>query len=181
VKRLGIISTLSTLVMAVFVALLAPAALAVGTPVFNEAAAPRGTHLQTGTPSCSFAADGLTVICSSYELAGVGNTNATATLETTYSATVDCRNRGGNIVEVKAQLETVPATTGELEPKNGRLTVPSLTSAPVPSAGQFEALAECPNPNWTKITRTGTIALESSIYTLTFEGFEGAFITIIDP
>ncbi len=141
----------------------------------------RGTHLQTGTPSCSFASDGLTVVCSSYELAGVGNTNATATLETTYSATVDCRNRGGNIVEVKAQVETVPSSTGQLEPKNGRLTVPSLTSAPVPTAAEFAALAVCPNGNWTKITRTDTIALESSVYTLTFAGFTGAYITIVDP
>src|SRR5215207_2286404 len=106
----------------------ASAALAAGTPVFDPTAAPQGTHVQTGAPSCSFAADGLTVVCSSFELAGVGNTNATATLATTYEATVDCQNRGGNIVEVKAQLETVPATTGQLEPKNGRLTVPSLTS-----------------------------------------------------
>lgn len=159
----------------------ASSALAAGTPVFNDAAAPQGTHVQTGTPSCAFAADGLTVVCSSYELAGVGNTNATATLATTYSATVDCRNKGGNIVEVKAQVETVPATTGQLEPKNGRLLVPSLTSAPAPSAAQFEALAVCPNPNWDKITRTETITLESSVYTLTFEGFTGAYITIIDP
>lgn len=156
-------------------------AQAAGTPVFNDAAAPEGTHVQTGTPSCAFAADGLTVVCSSYELAGVGNTNARADLATTYSATVDCRNNGGHIVPVKATVQTVPATTGQLEPKNGRLTVPSLTSAPVPTAAQFEALATCPNGNWDKITRPGTIALESSVYTLTFVGFEGAYITIIDP
>ena len=164
-----------------FVALTASAALAAGEPVFNDAAAPQGTHLQTGTPSCAFAADGLTVVCSSYELAGVGNANATATLAVTYEATVDCRNRGGNIVEVKAQVESVPSTTGELEPKNGRLAVPSLTSAPAPSADEFAALAVCPNGNWMAITRTATITLVSSVYTLTFEGFEGAYITIIDP
>jgi hypothetical protein len=174
-----ILSLMVSLLM--LVSLTASVAGATGTPVFNDAAAPQGTHLQTGTPSCSFASDGLTVVCSTYDLAGVGNTNATATLAATYSATVDCQNHGGNIVEVKAQVEAVPATTGQLEPKNGRLTVPSLTSAPVPSAAQFEALAVCPNRNWTKITRTGTIALESSVYTLTFEGFTGAYITIVDP
>jgi hypothetical protein len=174
-----ILSLIASLLM--LVGLTASVAGATGTPVFNDAAAPQGTHLQTGTPSCSFASDGLTVVCSTYELAGVGNTNATATLATTYSATVDCQNHGGNIVEVKAQIETVPATTGQLEPKNGRLTVPSLTSAPAPTAAQFEALAVCPNGNWTKITQTASIELVSSVYTLTFEGFTGAYITIIDP
>lgn len=176
-KRLGFIAVLAVML----VGFSTSAALAAGTPVFNPAAAPQGTHVQTGTPSCSFAADGLTVVCSSYELAGVGNTNATATLATTYSATVDCRNRGGQIVEVKAQVETVPSTTGQLEPKNGRLLVPALTSAPAPTAAQFEAMAVCPNPNWTKVTQTASIALVSSVYTLTFEGFTEAYITIIDP
>jgi hypothetical protein len=177
VKRLGIIGTLST----AFVALVASSALAVGTPVFNAAAAPQGTHVQTGSPSCAFSTDGLTVICSSYELAGVGNTNAEATLVTSYTATVDCRNRGGNIVEVKAQVTGVESSTGAIEPKNGRLLVPALTSAPAPTAAQFEALAVCPNGNWTKITQTATIALASSVYTLTFAGFTDAFITITDP
>jgi len=159
----------------------ASAALATGDPVFNDAAAPTGTHVQTGTPSCSFAADGLTVVCSSYELAGVGNTDAEATLVTSYTATVDCQNKGGNIVEVKAQVTGVESSTGTIEAKNGRLLVPELTSAPAPTAAQFEALAVCPNGNWTKITQTATIALESSVYTLTFEGFTDAYITIIDP
>ena len=176
-RRLGIIAVLSAFLLAMTAML----ALATGTTVYDPAAAPEGTHVQTGTPSCAFAADGLTVVCSSYELAGVGNTNATATLETTYSATVDCRNNGGHIVPVKATVQTVPSTTGELSPQNGRLTVPSLTSAPAPTAAEFEALATCPNGNWDKITQTSTITLESSTYTLTFAGFEGAYITIIDP
>src|SRR5215217_3288334 len=176
-RKFGIIAVLSLLVTA----LAAVPALAEGTAVFDPTQAPQGTHVQTGTPSCDFAADGLTVVCSSYELAGVGNTNATATLATTYTATVDCQNHGGKIVPVKASVQTVPATTGELSPQNGRLTVPSLTSSPAPTAAEFAALAECPNGNWTPITQTGTIALESSTYTLTFAGFEGAYITIIDP
>src|SRR5215203_1779568 len=111
-RKIGIIAVLSLLVTA----LAAAPALATGTPTFDPAAAPTGTHVQTGTPSCAFAADGLTVVCSSFELAGVGNTNATATLSTTYSATVDCQNRGGNIVEVHSQDVTTSTTTGALSP-----------------------------------------------------------------
>jgi hypothetical protein len=176
VKRLGFIAALAMLL----VGFSASAALATGTPVFNEAAAPQGTHVQTGTPSCSFAADGLTVVCSSFELAGVGNTDATATLTTVYSATINCTNRGGNLVEVHSQAVTTSTTTGEISPVNGRLTVPSLTSD-VPTAAEILEQADCPNPNWTPSVQAGSITLVSSVYTVTFEGFSGAYITIVDP
>jgi hypothetical protein len=108
----------------------------------------------------------------------VGNTNASASLFATYTATVECRNHGGQIVEVKAQAESAPVTTGRLSPKNGRLTVPPLESSPVPTAAAFEAQATCPNGNWTKETLTGTIALSGFTYTLTFAGFSTPYITI---
>jgi hypothetical protein len=114
-------------------------------------------------------------------LAGVGNTNAIATLSTTYTATVQCRNHGGQIVDVKSQVTTVPATTPKLSPKNGRLTVPTLSSSPVPTAAQFEAQATCPNGNWTKELLGGTITLSSFTYTLHFVGFTGNYITITGP
>jgi hypothetical protein len=159
----------------------ASAAQAVGTPVFNEAAAPEGTHVQTGTPLCAFSTtDPLAVVCDSFELAGVGNVDATATLVATYSATINCTNRGGNLVEVHSQAVTTSATTGEISPVNGRLTIPSLTSD-VPTAEEILLQADCPNPNWTPSVEAGSITLVSSVYTVTFEGFEGAFITIIDP
>jgi hypothetical protein len=145
--------------------------------IFNSANAPNGTHVQSGTPSCSVGTNNL-VTCSSYELAGVGNVNATGSLDATYSATVQCRNHGGQIVEVKSQAESAPTSTGSLSPKNGRLTVPSLNSGPVPSAGDFEAMATCPNGNWTKELESGTVALTSFTYTLTFAGFSGPYITI---
>jgi len=176
-RKFGIIAVLSLLVTA----LAAVPALAEGTAVFDPTQAPQGTHVQTGTPSCSFADDGLTVVCSSYELAGVGNTNASASLVATYSATVTCTNKGGKTVPVKSTLQTAPTTTGSLSPENGRLLVPELDSGPVPTAAEFEAAATCPNPNWTKATDTTTIALVSSTYTLTFEGFTSPYITIIDP
>lgn len=175
-KRLGFIAVLSMLL----VGLWASAAQAVGTPVFNAAAAPQGTHVQRGTPSCSFASDGLTVVCSTFELAGVGNVDATATLNTEYSATIDCTNRGGELVEVHSQGIATTATTGELSPVNGRLRVPSLTSD-TPTEAEILAEADCPNRNWTPSVQPGSLTLESSVYTVTFDGFTGAYITIIDP
>jgi hypothetical protein len=114
-------------------------------------------------------------------LAGVGNANAVGTLSTNYTATVQCRNHGGQIVEVKSQVTTVPATTGNLAPKNGRLTVTALSSSPVPTAAQFEAQATCPNGNWTKELLGGTITLSSFTYTLHFVGFTSNYITITGP
>jgi hypothetical protein len=152
---------------------------AVFTATFDPAAAPTGTHVQSGTPTCT--TSGTAVTCSTYELAGVGNTNATASLTASYTATVQCRNHGGQIVEVKSQVTGATATTGSLSPKNGRLTVPSLSSSPVPTAADFEAQATCPNGNWTKEALTGTIALASFTYTLHFAGFTGNYITITGP
>jgi hypothetical protein len=151
------------------------------TTTINPAAAPTGTHLQTGTISCSVNPTTQLVTCTSYELAGVGNVNATGTLATTYTATVQCRNHGGQIVEVKSQVTTAPTTTGSLSPKNGRLSVPALSSSPVPTAADFTAQATCPNGNWTKELLGGTIALSSFTYTLHFAGFTGNYITITGP
>ena len=175
-RKIGIIAVLSLLVTA----LAAVPALAAGTPTFNAAAAPSGTHVQTGTPSCSFVTGTQNVTCSSFELAGVGNVDATATLTTVYSATINCTNRGGNLVEVHNQAVTTSTTTGEISPVNGRLTVPSLTSD-TPTAAEILEQADCPNPNWTPSVAPGSITLVSSTYTVTFEGFTGAYITIIDP
>src|SRR5215213_6165349 len=175
-RKFGIIAVLSLLA----VAFAAVPALATGTPVFNAAAAPQGTHVQTGTPSCSFVTGTQNVTCSSYELAGVGNVDATATLTTVYGATINCTNKGGNLVEVHSQNVTTSTSTGEISPVNGRLTVPSLTST-APTAAQILTQASCPNPNWTPSVQPGSIALVSSVYTVTFEGFTGAYITIIDP
>ena len=175
-KRLGFIALLAVML----VGFSASAASAVTTTTINSANAPTGTHLQSGTIGCTVNAT-LSVTCSGFELAGVGNANATGSLVASYTATVQCRNRGGQIVEVKSQVTTVPATTGSLSPKNGRLAVPSLTSAPAPTAAQFEALATCPNGNWTKETLAGSVTLSSFTYTLTFAGFSGPYITITGP
>jgi hypothetical protein len=172
-RRTGIVGVLALLLVAFW----GSAALAAQTTTFNPAAAPEGTHLVTGTPTPTCTVTTLSVSCNSYELAGVGNTNATATLSVTYTATVQCRNHGGQIVEVHSQDVTATSTSGLLTPQNGRLTVPALSST-APTAAEFEALATCPNPNWTAEVLASTITVESFTYTVTFEGFEGAYITI---
>jgi hypothetical protein len=174
-KRLFAIASLALAALLVT----ASASSAAITTTFDAAAAPTGTHLQTGSIGCSIS--GGVVTCTPYELAGVGNSDATATLDATYSATVQCRNHGGQIVEVKSQSETAPTTTGRLRPKNGRLDVPQLQSGPVPSDADFEKNATCPNGNWTKETLESTITLASFTYTLHFAGFTGDYITITGP
>ena len=174
-KRLGLIAALAMAVVG-----LTASGASASTTTFNAAAAPNGTHLQTGTIGCTVDSSQL-VTCSAYELAGVGNADATATLDANYTATVQCRNHGGQIVEVKSQAEARPTSTGRLRPKNGRLDVPLLNSGPVPSAHDFEAMATCPNGNWTKELLDGTVALSSFIYTLHFTGFTGNYVTITGP
>ena len=167
----------------VAVAALIGAIAAISTVAFattNPANAPTGTHLQSGTIGCSVDSSSL-VTCNTFELAGVGNSNATGSLVANYSATVDCTNHGGNLVPVKSSVQKAPTTTGSLSPKNGKLTVPSLNSGPVPTAAQFEAAATCPNGNWTKSLAGGSITLASFAYTLTFAGFSAPYITITGP
>jgi len=159
-----------------FVAALAvPAAWAATT--IDPSAAPNGTHVQSGTPSCQ--ESGFTVTCSSYDLAGVGNKNATANLSVTYSGTVLCTNPAGNVAPGQTQNPTIPKSTGSLQPKNGRLTVPELTSA---SQADIETAllqnTSCPNRKWTRSVQAGSIAIVGFTYTLTFQGFQSPYITI---
>jgi hypothetical protein len=161
------------------------AAVAPGTysATFDYTQAPTGTHLAGGATeagvTCTVSASGsVTCPTTQFELAGVGNTNATALIVANYTATVDCRNHGGNVVETHTQ--TVPFNAGPvtLRAKNGRLTVTTLT-ATAPTNAQFESRATCPNPNWTAEVRVGTTStLSDFTYTVKFAGFSGAFITI---
>jgi hypothetical protein len=172
VRKLGIsIAAVTTLVLTASLAF-------AGNVTFNASVAPSGTHVQTGTPDCSV--DGLTITCPSYELAGVGNADASVVLMASYSATVDCTNKGGKLVPVKSQ--SVPAGDADLdlEPKNGRLAVPAL-SASAPSTQAFLAAATCPNGNWSKSLAAGSPTLDSYVYTLTFDGFAAPYITITGP
>jgi hypothetical protein len=142
-----------------------------GPGVLNAAGTPSGGHLQSGSIFCVVGSD-LSITCSTaeYKINGIGNTNANALLDANYSATVDCTNKGGNLVEVKSQPETAPASSGTLRAKNGSLTVTPITTS-APTAQQFFAAATCPNGNWTKSLAGGSVTLESFTYTLTFVGF----------
>jgi hypothetical protein len=159
------------------ITLLVGVAGATQTTTTNANNAPNGTHFKSGTATCSVNPRTGSVTCSQYTLAGVGNTNVTANLSAAYSATVVCINGGGNPSDSQHQgTFTQSSTSGTLQPKNGNVTVPSLT-ATAPSPQQFLALQTCPNPNWTP-TLAGPITLSSFTYTVQFVGFGGPYITI---
>jgi hypothetical protein len=173
-RRTGIVAVLAILLLAFS----ASAALAVApgtyTPTadsFNAANAPGSSHLASGTPQCVVNAD-LDVDCSAYVLGGVGNTNATVSLVATYSATIDCTNRGGNLVESHTATFSDSSTATVASTRNGQLRVPAQ------SASAFDAPQICPNPNWTPSIREGTLTLDTFTYTLTFAGFTSPYITI---
>jgi hypothetical protein len=138
---------------------------------FDSANAPGSSHLTSGSPSCTVNAD-RSISCSAYVLGGVGNTNATVSLVANYSATIDCTNKGGNLVESHTSNFSDDSTASVASTKNGQLSVPAQSVSP------FGAPQVCPNPNWTPSIRTGTVTLNSFTYTLTFAGFTSPYITI---
>jgi hypothetical protein len=138
---------------------------------FNPANAPGSSHLASGTPQCVVNAD-LDVDCSAYVLGGVGNTNATVRLDATYLATIDCTNKGGNLVESHSATFSDSSSATVTSSRNGQLRVPAQ------SASAFSARQIRPNPNWTPSIRAGTLTLETFKYTLTFAGFSSPYITI---
>jgi hypothetical protein len=173
-KRLVIMTALTMLLMA----LAAAPALDVnpGTYIptadsFNPANAPGSSHLTSGTPQCIVAAN-LNVSCDPYVLGGVGNTNANVSLTGSYSATIDCRNHGGNVVESHTAFFSDTNSGTVTSSRNGQLRVPSR------SISAFSAPQVCPNPNWTPLIRSGTLVLETFTYTLTFANFGSPYITI---
>jgi hypothetical protein len=166
----------TVLVAAIALPAAASAAVAPGTyganaGSFNPANAPGSSHLTSGSPSCTVNAD-LSISCSSYVLGGVGHTNATVSLAASYSATIDCTNNGGNLVESHTTTFSATSSATVASTRNGQLTVPARSVSP------FSAPQVCPNPNWTPSIRPGTLTLNSFTYTLTFAGFASPYITI---
>jgi hypothetical protein len=99
-------------------------------------------------------------------------------LTVSYSGTVTCTNRGGNLVEVKTQTETTtPAPDDATELRNGQLFVDPISST-APSEQSFLDAADCPNGNWTKDLVEGSPSVTSFLYTLTFDGFTAAAISV---
>jgi len=137
--------------------------------------APSGTHLQTGSVGCTETATA--VSCTTFELAGVGHTNATVSLSVTYSATIQCTNRGGELVESHDDAVTEVTSAALTSSKNGRLTVPALSST-APTEAEVLEQADCPNPNWTPSVLAGSIQIASFSYSLTFAGFTSPYILI---
>ena len=145
----------------------------------STAALPSGGHLQSGSVFCVVDAD-LSITCSStgdYFINGVGNTDATGSLNASYSATVRCRNHGGQIVDVKTQFPTTTGGTFHPNRKNGALDVAPV-SVTAPTAGDFTGAATCPNGNWSKELLPGTPTLDSFSYTLLFAGFAEPTVSI---
>jgi hypothetical protein len=143
----------------------------------DPANAPSGTHLQTGSISCTVGpSPSFAVTCASFELAGVGHTNADVSLVAHYTADVLCSNKGvnpNNSVEPQSTSLTATDDFTATSSKNGRLTVRSASASPTTGGNP------CPNPNWTP-TFTN-ITLVDFTYSVTFAGFENPYILITGP
>ncbi|EXJ69174.1 uncharacterized protein A1O5_08109 [Cladophialophora psammophila CBS 110553] len=112
-------------------------------------------HVQSGQISCTCNSDG-GVTCTSFQLCGVGNSNADVSLSSGFTATVECQNNGGQIVDVKTRTVTDSDSATAAPNKNGCLTVPQL-STQRPTTQSFLDAAKCPNRNWTKQVLGGTL------------------------
>ncbi|MPW22945.1 hypothetical protein GCT13_40720 [Paraburkholderia sp. CNPSo 3157] len=153
--------------------LIAPAAWA---QTINAANAPSGAHFATAEPTCT-TDQNLNVSCTAATIGGVGNTNITVTLTASYSGTVTCTNGGGKLVDVKTKAVTSGSAQGMPSAKNGQIAVPAL-SVTAPSTASLLANATCPNGNWTKSLVGNSVTLVSFAYTITFDGFSGAYFSI---
>jgi hypothetical protein len=173
-KRVGIITAFLMLLTGLSASVALAVAPGTYTPTsdsFNPANAPGSSHLTSGSPSCTVSAN-RSINCSSYVLGGVGHTNAGVSLSASYSATIDCTNQGGNLVESHTSNFSASSSATVTSARNGQLSVPAQSVSP------FSAPQVCPNPNWTPSIRAGTLTLNSFTYTLTFAGFASPFITI---
>jgi hypothetical protein len=174
-RRVGIVTALSMFLVALSAsaafAVVAPGTYTPAADSFNSANAPGSSNLKSGTVQCVVDA-ARDVDCSAYVLGGVGNTNADVSLTANYSATIDCTNHGGNLVESHTSTFSDSSAATVVSSRNGQLRVPAQ------SVSGFGAPQVCPNPNWTPSIRTGTLTLESFTYTLTFAGFASPYITI---
>src|SRR5438874_9268240 len=113
-----ILIALTVLLAVGMTAVWAPVALAAVAPGTYEAtfsnAHPASAHVANDSPEPQCVVqNNLDVICNSYTLGGVGGTNASVSLVASYSETIDCTNKGGNLVEshtVEGFTDSDPAT-----------------------------------------------------------------------
>jgi hypothetical protein len=182
-RRLGIVTALLTLLMAVSATVaLAQVSPGTYTPTadsFNSANAPGSAHVANNSddPVCVVNAD-LSIDCGAYVLGGVGQTNADVSLTADYTAIIDCNNPGNN-PNNPIESHTAAFTQAESDTvesgRNGQLRVPAQSVDPL------EAPQVCPNDRWIPEIRDGTLQLLSFSYTLTFAGFASPYITIEAP
>src|SRR6266498_4415055 len=132
-KRLAIITALSMLLLAlsasVAFAAVAPGTYGPNAGSFSSANAPGSSHLTSGSPSCTVNAN-RSIDCSAYVLGGVGHTNATVDLAANYSATIDCTNNGGNLVESHTSTFAATSSATVASMRNGQLTDPARSVSP---------------------------------------------------
>jgi hypothetical protein len=171
-------------------ALAVPAALAVVPGTYDSTLdftqVKSGAHFDNASgstaPVCVVSAD-FSITCGdgtsgtlSYQIDGVGHTNATLVFTADYEASFTCTNGGRQLVEAQAQAAAAAGTPLKIPSnKNGSITVPSASiSAPV-HVGDTGSGQPCPNRNWTwEIT---SVTLLDYNYTLTFDGFSEPFIS----
>lgn len=154
---------------------LTPGAARLATAV-NLDNAPRGAHFAKGQSAPVCTVTGTTVSCTGTAIEGVGNTNATVTLDVTSTISGVCHNPGVNskVVEPFSESVTTANSTNLTSTKNGRIVVPAQTTTGASTAG-FLATFECPNPNWTPEVTSNVLSYK---YTLIFAGFTSPAILI---
>jgi hypothetical protein len=120
-----------------------------------------GPHFMKTVPVCHVS--GGTVTCDGSTIAGVGNYNAVAALDVFTILSVECHNPGTNQKWVPPHdTENHDTdTTGQLEPKNGKLVIPQLSA----SVDTSVPAGTCPNGNWDTIVTDIDFGYE---YTITF-------------
>jgi hypothetical protein len=105
----------------------------------------QGGHFVTGggnAPSCTDI--GTQVACGG-KVAGLGGTTFQITVEATGTASIQCRNPGGNVAPGQDTSITATGTSGPLPtPRNGQFVFGIMTVAPV-----VPNVPTCPNAGWT--------------------------------
>jgi hypothetical protein len=113
-----------------------------------------------------------TTATATFNISGLGNEPAFATLVVTGTATYECVNKGGNAAPGQNPVAATPgSTTQELDSsdKNGRDTVTVTATVTAPATPTSQA-AGCPNGKWTvnltTLTATGaTLTIEQPLGT----------------
>jgi len=112
---------------------------------FPGVAAAQSGHFVTGGNNAPTCTDIGTQLQCSGKVAGLGGTTFEITVEATGTASVECRNPGGNVAPGQDTSVTAAGTSGPLPtPRNGQFRFTVTTDTPtVPN------FPTCPNPQWT--------------------------------